>query len=92
MKLIPDNVQAIVSARVDSRPELERTLLQTAAVIGREFGATVLEHVAGLRGRCRDGRPASPVGGRAGLRDRWADEPAASPSAIPWCRRWSTAR
>ncbi len=48
MKLIPDNVQAIVSARVDSRPELERSLLQTAAVVGREFGATVLEHVAGL--------------------------------------------
>lgn len=48
MKLIPDNVQAIVSARVDSRPELERTLLQTAAVIGREFVAPVLERVAGL--------------------------------------------
>lgn len=47
-KLIPDNVQAIVSARVDSRPELERTLLQTAAVIGREFGVAVLEHVAGM--------------------------------------------
>ena len=48
MKLIPDNVQAIVSARVDSRPELERTLLQTAAVVGREFTASVLEHVAGI--------------------------------------------
>jgi class 3 adenylate cyclase len=48
MKLIPDNVQAIVSARVDSRSEVERNLLQTAAVIGREFGAAVLEHVAGL--------------------------------------------
>jgi class 3 adenylate cyclase len=48
INLIPDNVQAIVSARVDSRPELERSLLQTAAVIGREFGATVLEHVAGV--------------------------------------------
>ncbi|MCA0302561.1 MAG: AAA family ATPase [Proteobacteria bacterium] len=50
MKLIPDNVQAIVSARIDSRPELERSLLQTAAVIGREFGAAVLEHVAGVAG------------------------------------------
>lgn len=48
MKLIPDNVQAIVGARVDSRPELERTLLQTAAVIGREFVAPVLAHVAGI--------------------------------------------
>lgn len=48
MTLIPDNVQAIVSARVDSRPELERSLLQTAAVIGREFVAPVLAHVAGI--------------------------------------------
>ncbi|MFI4998966.1 MAG: ATP-binding protein [Reyranellales bacterium] len=48
MKLIPDNVQAIVAARVDSRPELERTLLQTAAVIGREFVTPVLERVAGV--------------------------------------------
>ena len=48
MKLIPDNVQAIVAARVDSRPEIERTLLQTAAVIGREFMAPILEHVAGI--------------------------------------------
>ncbi|NQW53609.1 MAG: AAA family ATPase [Rhodospirillales bacterium] len=48
MKLIPDDVQAIVSARVDSRPELERTLLQTAAVIGREFAVPVLEHVTGI--------------------------------------------
>ena len=48
MKVIPDTVQAIVAARVDSRPEAERTLLQTAAVIGREFAAPILEHVAGL--------------------------------------------
>ncbi len=48
MKLIPDDVQSIVSARVDSRPELERTLLQTAAVIGREFAVPVLEHVTSI--------------------------------------------
>jgi adenylate cyclase len=46
--LIPDNVQAIVSARVDSRPELERALLQTAAVIGREFVVATLERVMGV--------------------------------------------
>jgi len=46
--LIPDNVQAVVGARIDSRPELERTLLQTAAVIGREFAASVLQHVANI--------------------------------------------
>ena len=48
MRLIPDNVQAIVAARIDSRPEIERTLLQTAAVIGREFVVQILEHVAGI--------------------------------------------
>lgn len=48
MKLIPDNVQAIVAARVDGRPELERSLLQTAAVIGREFVVPVLERVSGI--------------------------------------------
>ncbi len=48
MRLIPDTVQAIVAARVDSRPEEERGLLQTAAVIGREFAMSVLENVTGL--------------------------------------------
>jgi adenylate cyclase len=48
MKLIPDTVQAIVAARVDSRPEAERTLLQTAAVIGREFAAPMLERIVGV--------------------------------------------
>jgi class 3 adenylate cyclase len=48
VKLIPDNIQAIVSARVDGRPELERTLLQTAAVIGREFASPVLSRVASV--------------------------------------------
>jgi adenylate cyclase len=48
LRLIPDTVQAIVAARVDARPDLERGLLQTAAVIGREFGAVVLAHVAGI--------------------------------------------
>jgi class 3 adenylate cyclase/tetratricopeptide (TPR) repeat protein len=48
LKLVPDNVQAVVSARVDSRPELERTVLQTASVIGREFVASVLQQVAGI--------------------------------------------
>src|SRR6185437_1049565 len=47
-RVIPDNVQAIVSARVDSRPELERALLQTAAVIGREFVVPTLERVMGV--------------------------------------------
>jgi adenylate cyclase len=50
MKLIPDTVQAIVAARIDNRPETERTVLQTAAVIGREFLLPILERVAGVAG------------------------------------------
>jgi hypothetical protein len=37
-----------VSARIDGRPELERTLLQAAAAIGREFASPVLARVASV--------------------------------------------
>jgi len=36
MRMIPDTVQAIIGARIDSRPELEKSTLQGAAVIGRD--------------------------------------------------------
>lgn len=47
MRLIPDTVQAIFSTRIDSRPETEKTILQTAAVIGREFAQSVLARLVG---------------------------------------------
>ena len=45
---IPVTVQAVIAARVDRLGEREKHLLQTAAVIGREFGEPVLRRVAGL--------------------------------------------
>jgi class 3 adenylate cyclase/tetratricopeptide (TPR) repeat protein len=49
MQLIPDNVQAIIGARIDSRPEKERSVLQAASVIGREFNSDILARlVVGL--------------------------------------------
>ncbi|HLW48532.1 MAG TPA: tetratricopeptide repeat protein [bacterium] len=53
---IPDSVQAVIEARIDALPGPEKQLLQTAAVVGRDFwlGAvrTLDEHLAGdaLRG------------------------------------------
>lgn len=47
MRLVPDTVQAIIGARIDSRPETEKSLLQTAAVIGREFAVSLLARLVG---------------------------------------------
>lgn len=47
MHLVPDTVQAIIAARIDSRPEAEKSILQTAAVIGREFALPVLARLVG---------------------------------------------
>jgi adenylate cyclase len=47
MRLVPETVQAIIGARIDSRPEAEKSLLQTAAVIGREFAVPLLARIAG---------------------------------------------
>src|SRR5262249_30245047 len=41
-RLVPETVQAIIAARIDARPEPEKAVLQTAAVIGREFAAPLL--------------------------------------------------
>lgn len=45
---IPPTVQAVLAARIDRLPEREKTLLQRASVIGREFSEAVLRRVAGL--------------------------------------------
>ena len=45
---IPATVQGILAARIDRLSEREKSVLQTAAVIGREFGETVLARVAEL--------------------------------------------
>jgi adenylate cyclase len=45
---IPASVQAVLGARIDRLAEREKHLLQTAAVIGKEFAEPVLKRVAEL--------------------------------------------
>jgi class 3 adenylate cyclase/tetratricopeptide (TPR) repeat protein len=45
---LPATVQALLAARIDRLPEREKTVLQTAAVIGHEFAEPVLRRVAAL--------------------------------------------
>jgi adenylate cyclase len=45
---VPPTVQAIIAARLDRLGDREKSLLQTAAVIGPEFAQTVLERATGL--------------------------------------------
>jgi class 3 adenylate cyclase/tetratricopeptide (TPR) repeat protein len=49
-RLVPDTVQAIIAARIDARPEAEKSVLQTAAVIGREFVGALLVRLLGPAG------------------------------------------
>jgi predicted ATPase len=45
---IPASVQPVLVARIDRLPEREKVVLQSAAVIGREFSEPVLRRVAGI--------------------------------------------
>jgi adenylate cyclase len=45
---VPGSVQSVLAARIDRLSEREKQLLQTAAVIGREFSEPVLEAVCEL--------------------------------------------
>jgi adenylate cyclase len=45
---VPDTVNAVLAARIDRLAEREKQLLQTAAVIGKEFSEPVLAAVANL--------------------------------------------
>lgn len=45
---LPTTVEAVIGARIDHLPDSEKTLLQTAAIIGKEFPFEVLRAVAGL--------------------------------------------
>jgi predicted ATPase len=43
--VVPDTIQGVLSARIDRLPEAHKRLLQTAAVLGREFFPRLLEAV-----------------------------------------------
>jgi adenylate cyclase len=45
---LPTNVEAVIGARIDLLPDPEKNLLQTAAIIGKEFPSEVVRAVAGL--------------------------------------------
>jgi class 3 adenylate cyclase/tetratricopeptide (TPR) repeat protein len=45
---IPPTVQAVLAARIDRLDERDKLVLETAAVIGREFSEPVLQRVTGL--------------------------------------------
>ncbi|MFQ5514858.1 MAG: adenylate/guanylate cyclase domain-containing protein [Myxococcota bacterium] len=45
---VPDSVQAVLAARIDRLAEREKRVLQTAAVIGKDFSESILKVVAGL--------------------------------------------
>jgi adenylate cyclase len=45
---VPSTVQSVLAARIDRLPEREKQVLQTAAVIGKEFPEPVLEAVVDL--------------------------------------------
>ncbi|HEX3350703.1 MAG TPA: adenylate/guanylate cyclase domain-containing protein [Acetobacteraceae bacterium] len=46
--LIPDSVQAVIAARIDTLPQPTRTTLQIASVIGRDVPVLLLAKVAGV--------------------------------------------
>ena len=46
--VVPANVRAVLAARIDRLPEAAKRLLQTAAVIGKEFSGPLLEAVTEL--------------------------------------------
>jgi class 3 adenylate cyclase len=45
--LVPDSVQAVLAARMDRLPPLEKSALQAAAVIGRVFWPSAVVHLTG---------------------------------------------
>jgi AAA ATPase domain len=46
--VVPTNVRTVLAARIDRLPEAAKRLLQTAAVIGKEFSGPLLEAVTDL--------------------------------------------
>jgi adenylate cyclase len=45
---LPTTVEAVIGARIDLLPDSEKTLLETAAIIGKEFPVEVVRAVIGL--------------------------------------------
>jgi adenylate cyclase len=46
--ILPTTVEAVIGARIDLLPDSEKALLQTAAIIGKEFPSEVVRIISGL--------------------------------------------
>ena len=46
--MVPSTIQDVIMSRVDSLPDAAKNLLQTGAVIGREFNQDLLQELTGL--------------------------------------------
>src|SRR6185295_10746834 len=45
---LPENLRALLTARIDSLPAREKLVVQTAAIIGMHFAEPVLQRAVGL--------------------------------------------
>jgi class 3 adenylate cyclase len=45
---LPGTVQSVIGERIDSLPAAEKTILQIAAIVGKEFSNAIIEVVSGL--------------------------------------------
>ena len=54
---VPDTVQGVIMARIDRLADTRKRTIQTAAVIGREFGAHLLGRIADVEGASMNRSP-----------------------------------
>jgi predicted ATPase len=50
---VPETIRDIILSRIDRLPEDQKRTLQTAAVIGREFAARLVQRIADIQGATR---------------------------------------
>ena len=51
---MPETIQDIIVSRLDRLPEDQKHIIQTAAVIGREFAARLLQRIAEIQEQLDD--------------------------------------
>jgi class 3 adenylate cyclase/tetratricopeptide (TPR) repeat protein len=51
---VPETIQGVIVSRIDRLPEDHKRVIQTAAVIGREFAARLLQRIADIQAQLDD--------------------------------------
>jgi len=51
---VPETIQDVIASRLDRLPEDQKRVVQTAAVIGREFAARLLRHITDIQTQLDD--------------------------------------